>query len=96
MRGPPLKNYVAIVEPSDDGKMWWISFPGLPGVTSAASTPGEIVAQAQDALASATENGVALPPSIEDGALPPNDLTEFDKPLIILVPYTARLAVSAQ
>jgi predicted RNase H-like HicB family nuclease len=39
-----LKNYIAIAEPSDDGKTWWINFPGLPGVTSAADRPERIVA----------------------------------------------------
>jgi hypothetical protein len=30
-----VRNYIAIAEPSDDGKTWWISFPGFPGATSA-------------------------------------------------------------
>ena len=82
-----LKNDIAIAGPSDDGKTWWISFPGLPGVTSAADRPERIVAQAQDALASAVEAGIVPPPAIEDGVVPPSDLSDYDNPLVVLVPY---------
>ncbi len=82
-----MKNYIAVVEPSDDGKTWWISFPDLPGITSAANRPEQIVRQAQDALASALEAGVVPPPAIEDGVVPPSDLSEYHNPLIVLVPY---------
>ena len=82
-----MKNYIAIVEPSDDGKTWWISFPGLPGVISAADRPERIVTQAQDALASAVEAGAVPPPAIEDGVTPPSDLAEYHNPLMVLVPY---------
>ncbi|HXC13791.1 MAG TPA: type II toxin-antitoxin system HicB family antitoxin [Stellaceae bacterium] len=81
-----MKNYIAIVEPSDDGKTWWISFPGLPGVTSAADGPEQIVTQAQDAMASAVDAGAALPPAIEDGVIPPSDLRDYHNPLVVLVP----------
>ena len=89
VKGRDVKNYIAIAEPSDDGKTWWISFPGFPGVTSAADGPEQIASQARDALASAMEAGAALPPAIEDGAIPPDDLSEYHKPLVVLVPYTA-------
>ena len=82
-----MRNYIAIAEPSDDGKTWWISFPGFPGVTSAADRPEQIAAQARDALASAVEAGASLPPSVEDGAIPAYDRGEYDNPLVILVPY---------
>ncbi len=82
-----MKNYIAVVEPSDDGKSWWISFPDLPGVTSAADRPEHIVMQAQDALASAVEAGIAPPQAIEDGVVPPSDLSDYHNPLIVLVPY---------
>jgi predicted RNase H-like HicB family nuclease len=82
-----VKNYIAIAEPSDDRKTWWISFPDLPGVASAAERPERIVAHAQDALASALEAGVVLPQPIEDGAVPPSDLSEYHDPLVVLVPY---------
>ncbi len=81
-----MKNYIVIVEPSDDGKTWWISFPGLAGITSAADRPERIVAQAQDALASAVEAGVVPPPAIEDGVVPPSDLSDYHNPLVVLVP----------
>jgi predicted RNase H-like HicB family nuclease len=81
-----MKNYIAIAEPSDDGKSWWISFPGFPGVTSAADSVGEIVGQAQDALTSAAEAGATMPAAIEDGAIPSYDLSEYRDPLVLLVP----------
>jgi predicted RNase H-like HicB family nuclease len=83
-----VRSYIAIVEASDDGRTWWISFPGFPGVTSAANGPAEIVSQARDALASAVEAGAPLPPSIEEGAVPLDDLGEFHNPMMVLVPYS--------
>ena len=47
MRTGTVRNYIAIAEPSDDGQTWWISFPGLPGITSAADRPEQIAAQAR-------------------------------------------------
>ena len=82
-----MRNYIAIAEPSDDGKSWWISFPGLPGVTSAADGPEHIARQAQDALSSAIEAGAVLPPAIEDGVIPRYDLGEYANPLVLLVAY---------
>lgn len=82
-----MRNDIAIAEPSDDGKTWWISFPGLPGVTSAADGPERIARQAQDALTSAIDAGATLPPSVEDGAIPAYDLSEYDNPLVLLVAY---------
>jgi predicted RNase H-like HicB family nuclease len=89
-----VKNYIAIVEPSDDGKTWWISFPGLPGIASAADRPEQIVTQAQDALASALEAGAVPPPAIEDGVIPPSDLSEYHNPLVVLVPYDVPAAAA--
>lgn len=90
-----VKNYVAIAEPSDDGT-WWISFPGFPGVTSAANGPGQIVSQAQDALASAIGAGAPLPPAVEDGVLPSYNLVEYHEPLVVLVPFAVPAAAAAQ
>jgi len=42
-----VRNYIAIAEPSGDGKTWWISFPGIPGVTSAADGPEQVARQAR-------------------------------------------------
>ncbi len=86
-----LRHVMAIAEPADDGRAWWISFPGLPGVTSAAGGPEQIAAQAQDALASASEAGAMLPAAIEDGGIPPYDRSEYHNPLVVLVPYAARV-----
>lgn len=87
-----MRNYVAIAELSDDGRTWWISFPGMPGVTSAADGPEQIARQAQDALTSAIEAGAALPPAIEDGVIPPYDLGEYENPLVVLVAYEPAVA----
>jgi predicted RNase H-like HicB family nuclease len=84
-----MRNYIAIAEPAADGHSWWISFPGLPGVTSAANGPEQIATQARDALASALEAGATLPPAIEDGGIPTYDLAAYHKPLVVLVPYAA-------
>jgi predicted RNase H-like HicB family nuclease len=96
MRETDVRNYIAIAEPSDDGKTWWIGFPGFPGVTSAADGPGQIVAQAQDALASAIGAGASLPPAIEDGAIPSYELREYHNPLVVLVPYRAPATAAAE
>jgi predicted RNase H-like HicB family nuclease len=77
-----VRNYIAIAEPAGSGK-WWTSFPGLPGVTSAADGPEQTAPQAQDALTFAVEAGAVLPPAIEDGAIPP-DLGEYHKPLLLV------------
>jgi hypothetical protein len=90
------KNYLAITEPSDDGKTWWISFPGRDGIVSAADDAGQIVQQAQDALASAAMHGGSLPPSIEDGAAPPDDLSEFRSlAMVVVIPFAASVARAA-
>lgn len=82
-----MRHTIAIAEKSDDGKTWWISFPGLPGVTSAADGPEQIALQARDALTSAIEAGVTLPPAIEDGVVPAYDVGEYENPLVVLVGY---------
>ena len=87
-----MRNYIAIAEPSADGKTWWISFPGPPGVTSAADQPQRIARQVQDALTSAAGAGAMLPPAIEDGVIPGYDLGEFRKPLVLLVAYAPAVA----
>ena len=89
-----VKNYIAIVEASDDGRTLWISFPRLPGVTSAADRPEAIVRQAQDALASGVEAGARPPRAIEEGMSPPADLSEYHNPLVVLVPYEAPAVVA--
>jgi predicted RNase H-like HicB family nuclease len=65
-----VRNVIAIAELSDDGKIWWISFPGLPRVTSAADSAADIARRAGDALMSAIDAGAASRPAIEDGVMP--------------------------
>jgi predicted RNase H-like HicB family nuclease len=79
-----MRHYYAIAE-RGNGRTWWLSFPGLTGVFSAADDAGQIVAQATDALDTAVDSGLALPRSIEDGAKPPADLSEFEQPTIVVV-----------
>ncbi|MBV8612316.1 MAG: type II toxin-antitoxin system HicB family antitoxin, partial [Acetobacteraceae bacterium] len=68
------KYYLAIADRLPDESSWSITFPDFPGVTSVAEKFAELMRQAKDALASAVEDmerdGEALPPSIEDDALP--------------------------
>jgi predicted RNase H-like HicB family nuclease len=90
-----MRSYIAIAEPSDDGKTWWISFPGIPGVTSAAVGAQHIAAQARDALISAVDAGTPLPPAFEDGVIPRYDITEYLNPLVVLVSYAPTSAVAA-
>ncbi|HME27366.1 MAG TPA: hypothetical protein VKI44_39600 [Acetobacteraceae bacterium] len=58
-----------------DRPTWWISFPEQNGITSAVDDAAQIVAAAQDALASVAMHGGKLPSSMEDGAMPPTDLS---------------------
>jgi predicted RNase H-like HicB family nuclease len=84
-------HYVAIAEcPTAPGEAWRISFPSFPGVTAAADTPEAIVDQAQEALELAIEgmleDGQTPPGPLEEAGLPEYDLTEFESPLVLLVP----------
>jgi hypothetical protein len=82
-----MLHYYAIAE-RGSGKTWWISFPGRDGITSAADDAGQIAAQAQDALASAAMYGGRLPPAIEDGALPPTSLSDYEQPtMVVVIPF---------
>ena len=75
------KHYFAVAE-RGSGSTWWISFPDIPGVFSAADDAGEIVS-----LASAMDTQRILSPSVEEGAKPP-DLTDFDQPaMVVLIPF---------
>ena len=79
-----MQHYYAIAE-RGAGETWWISFPGA-SIYSAADDAADIVPQAQDALASALMYPPAgLPLSIEEGAAPPTDLSEFEQPAIVVV-----------
>ena len=88
------EHYYAIAE-RGNGQVWWISFPGRDGIISAADDAGQIVAQAQDALASAAMYGDCLPPAIEDGTMPPADLSDFEQPvMVIVIPFPAPQAAA--
>jgi hypothetical protein len=82
-----VQHYYAVAEPDDAGG-FWISFPDRPGITSAAMSAGEIVSRAQDALQSVLMYPPGdLPLSIEDGARPPADLSDYDAPLVVVIPF---------
>jgi predicted RNase H-like HicB family nuclease len=82
-----MNYYYAIAEAGDHGS-WWISFPGRDGIASVANDAGQIVRQAQDALASAAMHGGRMPPSIEEGATPPADLSDFETPArVVVIPF---------
>jgi hypothetical protein len=82
-----MLHYYAIAE-RGSGTTWWISFPGRDGITSATDDAGQIVAQAQDALASAAMYGGRLPPAIEDGAQPPANLSDYEQPtMVVVIPF---------
>jgi predicted RNase H-like HicB family nuclease len=91
-----VQHYYAVAEPDDVGG-FWISFPGRDGITSAASSAVEIVAQARDALESVLMYPPAdLPPSIEDGAKPPADLSDYDpQAIVVVIPFEPATAARA-
>lgn len=91
-----MAHYYAVAERGQD-RTWWISFPDRDGIISAADDAGQIVAQAQDALASAAMDGNGgLPRSIEDGAKPPADLSEFEQPtMVVVIPFVPAAAEAA-
>ena len=90
-----MQHYYVIAE-RGGGRTWWLSFPDLPGVYSAADDPGDIQAQVRDALDTAVDAGMGLPRSIEDGAKPPADLSEFEQPtIVVVVPYAPAVTAKA-
>jgi hypothetical protein len=80
-----MAHFYAIAERGREGG-WFLTFPGAPGYSFAESAE-QIVAQGQDWLASAADSG-QLPRSIEDGAQPPADLSDFERQtMIVVVPF---------
>jgi hypothetical protein len=63
-----------------------IRFPDWPDIISAAMAAQDIVAQAQLAMMMSAN----LPHSIEDGAKPPTDLSEYADPLVVVIPFERR------
>lgn len=84
------KYYLAIADRLLGESNWFITFPDFPGVTSVAEKFAGVMRQAKDALATAVEDmeqdGEALPPSVEEDALPEYDRAAFHDPRILLVP----------
>lgn len=84
------KYYLAVADRLPGESNWSIIFPDFPGVTSVAETFAAVMRQAKDALATAVEDmeqdGEALPPSVEEDALPDYDRTAFHDPRTLLVP----------
>jgi predicted RNase H-like HicB family nuclease len=84
------KYYLAIADRLPHESSWSITFPDFPGVTSVAEKFADVMRQAKDALATAVEDmerdGEALPPSIEDDALPNYDCAAYHDPRVLLVP----------
>ena len=84
------KYYLAIADRRPDEANWSITFPDFPGVTSVAEKFADVMRQAKDALATIAEDmaeeGEALPPSIEEDAVPDYDRAAFHDPRALLVP----------
>jgi hypothetical protein len=81
------QHYYAVVEPVVTGG-FRIRFPDRVGIAPAATTAGDIVAQAQDALALMLRHpGAGLPRSIEEGAEPPTNLNGYVDPLVVVIPF---------
>ncbi len=84
------KYYLAIADRLPGEANWSILLPAFPGVTSVAERFADVMRQARDALASAVEDmereGEALPPSIEDDAIPDYDRSHTHDPRALLVP----------
>ena len=60
---------------------------GMASTSRRDPVPLQIVPQARDALDSVAmdEDGGELPLSIEDGAMPPVDLSGYDNPLVVVI-----------
>jgi hypothetical protein len=83
----PVQHYYAIAEPASTGG-FRIRFPERPGITCAAGSARDIVPQAQDALALMLRYPSAdLPHSIEDGARPPVELSDYENRLVVVIPF---------
>ena len=81
-----VQHYYAIAERGPEGG-WFLTFPGGTGY-SFAENAEQIVAQAQDWLETVQMDPPGnLPLSIEDGATPPVDLSEYENPLVVVIPF---------
>ena len=83
-----MVHYYAIAECGKDGG-WFLTFPGGEGYSFADSAE-QIVSQAQDWLATLLMAPPGeLPLSVEDGAKPPDDLSGYDAPMVVVIPFVA-------
>ena len=84
------KFYLAVADKDPEESLWSILFPSFPGVTSTANRPADLLQQAQEALASAVEvmleQGLTLPPSVEDDMFPDYDSADYHHPVALVVP----------
>jgi hypothetical protein len=81
--------------PDHEGSTWWISFPWLDGITSAANDTMGIAVQAQEALESAVAAAAALPPAVEYSVVPLYDVSSYKNPVAVLVPFDASVLAAA-
>ena len=80
-----MAHYYAIAEHGLQGG-WFLTVPGGAGYSFALHAE-EIVAEAQDYLASVAMTG-PLPRSVEDGAALPTDLSDYEAPaMVVVIPF---------
>ena len=83
-----MRHYYAVAERGREGG-WFLTFPGGAGY-SFAEEAEQIVQQGQDWLATTATGDGDLPRSIEDGARPPTDLSDFESPvMVVVIPFEA-------
>jgi hypothetical protein len=77
----------AVVQPVVTGG-FRIRFPDRANIAPAGTTVGDIIAEAQAALALMLGHpGADLPRSIEEGAEPPTNLNGYVDPLVVVIPF---------
>jgi predicted RNase H-like HicB family nuclease len=88
-----IKHYLAIADRLPAEPNWSIVFPAFPGTTSVAESFAEMMRRAKDTLASTAEDMEkhhdALPPSIEEDAVPDYDRSPYHDPRALLMPVEA-------
>ena len=90
-----MQHYYAVAERDADGG-FGITFPDRDGITAWAENVAELVSQAQDALESVAMYGGKLPLSTEEGAKPPDDLSDFDQPaIVVVIPFEPAVSKAA-
>ena len=94
------RSYMAIAEQVPGETTWWISFPSFPGITSAADSAAEIMAQARDAWRPSSRIccGMASTrlPRSRTARFRMYDPGEDQNHLVILVPHVELVAAVGQ